>query len=71
MNTILVSALVTARVRTDKLPGAGIRLRPVDGAGGLGLVINWAMISLAHMKFRRAKQQQGSPLASCPLLPVG
>jgi aromatic amino acid transport protein AroP len=23
------------------------------------LVINWAMISLAHMKFRRAKQQQG------------
>ena len=23
------------------------------------LVINWAMISLAHMKFRKAKQQQG------------
>lgn len=23
------------------------------------LVINWAMISLAHMMFRRAKQQQG------------
>ncbi|MBF0716270.1 aromatic amino acid transporter AroP, partial [Gemella palaticanis] len=23
------------------------------------LVINWAMISLAHIKFRRAKQQQG------------
>ncbi|MGU7808407.1 aromatic amino acid transporter AroP, partial [Escherichia coli] len=23
------------------------------------LVINWAMISLAHMKFRRAKKQQG------------
>ncbi len=23
------------------------------------LVINWAMISLAHMKFRRAKQEQG------------
>lgn len=22
-------------------------------------VINWAMISLAHIKFRRAKQQQG------------
>ncbi|SUH17727.1 APC family, aromatic amino acid transporter [Salmonella enterica subsp. enterica] len=30
------------------------------------LVINWAMISLAHMMFRRAKQQQGVKPASRP-----
>ena len=39
--------------------GPGISLRSADGAGGFRPVINWAMISLAHIKFRRAKQQQG------------
>ena len=39
------------------------------------LVINWAMISLAHMKFRRAKQEQGvvtrfPALLSVYLIPV-
>ncbi|HDX8260900.1 TPA: amino acid permease [Escherichia coli] len=32
---------------------------PVNTILVSALVINWAMISLAHMKFRRAKQEQG------------
>jgi aromatic amino acid transport protein AroP len=35
------------------------------------LVINWAMISLAHMKFRRAKQQQGVTTLPGPALSAG
>jgi aromatic amino acid transport protein AroP len=36
------------------------------------LVINWAMISLAHMKFRKAKQQQGvTPRFPALLYPLG
>ena len=59
VNTILVSALVTALCVL-------INYFAPESAFGLlmalvvsALVINWAMISLAHMKFRRAKQQQG------------
>ncbi len=36
------------------------------------LVINWAMISLAHMKFRRAKQEQGVVTRfPAPFYPLG
>ena len=59
VNTILVSAVVTALCVL-------INYFAPESAFGLlmalvvsALVINWAMISLAHMKFRRAKQQQG------------
>ncbi len=59
VNTILVSAVVTALCVL-------INYMAPESAFGLlmalvvsALVINWAMISLAHMKFRRAKQQQG------------
>ena len=59
VNTILVSALVTALCVL-------INYMAPESAFGLlmalvvsALVINWAMISLAHIKFRRAKQQQG------------
>lgn len=59
VNTILVSALVTALCVL-------INYFAPESAFGLlmalvvsALVINWAMISLAHIKFRRAKQQQG------------
>ena len=59
VNTILVSALVTALcVLINYLApesAFGLLMALVVSA----LVINWAMISLAHMKFRRAKQQQG------------
>ena len=59
VNTILVSALFTALcVLINYLAPAeafGLLMALVVSA----LVINWAMISLAHMKFRRAKQQQG------------
>jgi hypothetical protein len=34
-------------------------------------VINWAMISLAHMKFRRAKQQQGRHRFPALFYPLG
>lgn len=59
VNTIIVSAIVTALCVL-------INYMAPESAFGLlmalvvsALVINWAMISLAHMKFRRAKQQQG------------
>ncbi len=59
VNTILVSAVVTALCVL-------INYFAPESAFGLlmalvvsALVINWAMISPAHMKFRRAKQQQG------------
>ena len=59
VNTILVSALVTALcVLINYLApesAFGLLMALVVSA----LVINWAMISLAHMKFRRAKKQQG------------
>ncbi len=35
------------------------------------LVINWAMISLAHMKFRRAKSSRAWSRVSGPLLSAG
>lgn len=59
VNTIIVSAIVTALCVL-------INYMAPESAFGLlmalvvsALVINWAMISLAHIKFRRAKQQQG------------
>ena len=59
VNTILVSALVTALcVLINYLApesAFGLLMALVVSA----LVINWAMISLAHIKFRKAKQQQG------------
>jgi aromatic amino acid transport protein AroP len=59
VNTILVSALFTALcVLINYLApesAFGLLMALVVSA----LVINWAMISLAHMRFRRAKQQQG------------
>ena len=59
VNTILMSALVTALcVLINYLApesAFGLLMALVVSA----LVINWAMISLAHMKFRRAKQEQG------------
>ncbi len=59
VNTILVSALVTALcVLINYLApesAFGLLMALVVSA----LVINWTMISLAHMKFRRAKQEQG------------
>lgn len=59
VNTILVSALVTALcVLINYLApesAFGLLMALVVSA----LVINWAMISPAHMKFRRAKQEQG------------
>jgi aromatic amino acid transport protein AroP len=57
--SILVSAVATALCVLLNF------LMPAEAFGLLmslvvsALVINWAMISLAHMKFRRAKQQQG------------
>ncbi len=59
VNTILVSALVTALcvLRSTTLPR--VRFRTVNGAGGICTGNQLAMISLAHMKFRRAKQEQG------------
>jgi len=59
VGTILISALFTALcVLINYLaPGEafGLLMALVVSA----LVINWAMISLAHMKFRRAKDMQG------------
>ena len=59
VNTIIVSAVVTALcVLINYLApesAFGLLMALVVSA----LVINWAMISLAHIKFRRAKQQQG------------
>ena len=59
INTIITSAAVTALCVL-------INYLAPDSAFGLlmalvvsALVINWAMISLAHMKFRRAKQREG------------
>ncbi len=57
--TIMVSAVATAVcvLLNYLMPGEafGILMSLVVSA----LVINWAMISLAHMKFRRKKDQQG------------
>lgn len=59
VNTIIVSAVVTALcVLINYLApesAFGLLMALVVSA----LVINWAMISLAHIKFRRAKHQQG------------
>ncbi|NKH01781.1 amino acid permease [Salmonella enterica subsp. enterica serovar Infantis] len=59
VSSILVSAVVTALcVLLNYLApesAFGLLMALVVSA----LVINWAMISLAHMMFRRAKQQQG------------
>ncbi|WP_017347619.1 aromatic amino acid transporter AroP [Pantoea sp. A4] len=59
VNTIFVSACATALcvVINYLMPGEafGLLMALVVSA----LVINWAMISLAHMKFRKAKNQQG------------
>ncbi|EJG3988415.1 amino acid permease, partial [Salmonella enterica] len=59
VSSILVSAIVTALcVLLNYLApesAFGLLMALVVSA----LVINWAMISLAHMMFRRAKQQQG------------
>ncbi len=59
VSSILVSAVVTALcVLINYLApesAFGLLMALVVSA----LVINWAMISLAHMMFRRAKQQQG------------
>ncbi len=59
VNTILVSAVVTALCVLINYPAPesafGLLMALVVSA----LVINWAMISLAHIKFRRAKQQEG------------
>lgn len=59
VNTIISSAAVTALCVL-------INFLAPDSAFGLlmalvvsALVINWAMISIAHLKFRRAKQRQG------------
>ncbi len=72
VNTILVSALVTALcVLINYLApesAFGLLMALVVSA----LVINWAMISLAHMKFRRAKKQQGVVTRfPAPLLSAG
>ncbi|NIF21247.1 aromatic amino acid transporter AroP [Candidatus Pantoea multigeneris] len=59
VNTIFVSACATALcvLINYLMPGEafGLLMALVVSA----LVINWAMISLAHMKFRKAKNQQG------------
>lgn len=59
VTTILVSAIATALcvLINYLMPGEafGLLMALVVSA----LVINWAMISLAHIKFRRAKNQQG------------
>jgi len=59
VTTILVSAVATALcvLINYLMPGEafGLLMALVVSA----LVINWAMISLAHIKFRRKKDQQG------------
>ena len=59
VNTILVSAVTTGLcvLINYLMPGEafGLLMALVVSA----LVINWAMISLAHMKFRRTKDRQG------------
>jgi aromatic amino acid transport protein AroP len=59
VTTILVSAIATALcvLINYLMPGEafGLLMALVVSA----LVINWAMISLAHIKFRRKKDQQG------------
>ncbi|MCT4700950.1 aromatic amino acid transporter AroP [Enterobacteriaceae bacterium H20N1] len=59
VTTILVSAIATALcvLLNYMMPGEafGLLMALVVSA----LVINWAMISLAHIKFRRKKDQQG------------
>lgn len=66
VNTILVSALVTALcVLINYLApesAFGLLMALVVSA----LVINWAMISLAHMKFRRAKSSRAWSRVSRP-----
>ncbi|MHA6310204.1 MULTISPECIES: aromatic amino acid transporter AroP [Pantoea] len=70
--TILVSAVATALcvLINYLMPGEafGLLMSLVVSA----LVINWAMISLAHLKFRRKKDQQGVTTRFKALLyPVG
>ncbi|WP_416821281.1 amino acid permease, partial [Cronobacter sakazakii] len=72
VNTILVSAAFTALCVLINY------LAPQEAFGLLmalvvsALVINWAMISLAHMRFRRAKQQQGvTPRFPALFYPLG
>ncbi|WP_075182194.1 aromatic amino acid transporter AroP [Pantoea sp. 1.19] len=70
--TILVSAVATAFcvLINYLMPGEafGLLMALVVSA----LVINWAMISLAHLKFRRVKDQQGVQTRFKALLyPVG
>lgn len=70
--TILVSAVATALcvLINYLMPGEafGLLMSLVVSA----LVINWAMISLAHLKFRRKKEQQGVTTRFKALLyPVG
>ena len=57
--SILVSALITflCVIVNYVLPHKALEL--LMSLVVAALVINWAMISLAHMKFRRAKKQQG------------
>ena len=59
VNTILISSLFTALCVLINYfapeEAFGLLMALVVSA----LVINWAMISLAHIKFRRAKQRQG------------
>jgi len=70
--TILVSAVATALcvLINYLMPGEafGLLMSLVVSA----LVINWAMISLAHLKFRRKKDQQGVTTRFKALLyPIG
>lgn len=66
VNTILVSAVVTALCVLINYPGAGIRIWPADGAGGLRPVINWAMISPRISNSVAPNSSRASPPASPP-----
>ena len=59
VNTILVSAVVTALcvLINYLIPGRAFELLMALVVSAL--VINWAMISLAHLKFRAAKNREG------------
>jgi aromatic amino acid transport protein AroP len=72
VTSILVSAATTALcvLINYLMPGEafGLLMALVVSA----LVINWAMISLAHIKFRQAKRQEGvEPKFKALLYPVG
>ncbi len=54
--------------------GSRVRIRTADGAGGLrAVVINWAMISLAHMMFhaRAAAGREKPASRPCYFYPFG